>query len=95
VEYIVNMTDDSVIVTVFNNDGVVAVVNDEDLAYADATVTVNVEYTGIGTVSQVNDWITGEVLDTLGIAGEMIRMELPFAVQEGDLIRGEVRNHRK
>jgi len=38
---------------------------------------------------------TGEVLDTLGIAGEMIRMELPINVSEGDIIRGEVRNHRK
>ena len=38
---------------------------------------------------------TGETLDTLGVAGEMIRMTLPIAVEEGDLIRGEVRNHRK
>lgn len=38
---------------------------------------------------------TGETLDTLGIAGETIRMPLPLAVQEGDLLRGQVRNHRK
>ncbi|MBQ7306113.1 MAG: U32 family peptidase C-terminal domain-containing protein, partial [Clostridia bacterium] len=38
---------------------------------------------------------TGETLDTLGVAGEMIRMTLPIDVAEGDLIRGEVRNHRK
>jgi len=38
---------------------------------------------------------TGETLDTLGVAGEYIRMELPVAVAEGDLIRGQVRNHRK
>lgn len=38
---------------------------------------------------------TGETLDTLGVAGEYIRMELPIDVAEGDLIRGEVRNHRK
>ena len=38
---------------------------------------------------------TGETLDTLGVAGEYIRMTLPIAVEEGDLIRGEVRNHRK
>lgn len=38
---------------------------------------------------------TGETLDTLGIAGELIRMPLPLAVQEGDLLRGQVRNHRK
>jgi len=38
---------------------------------------------------------TGETLDTLGVAGEMIRMELPVAALEGDLVRGQVRNHRK
>ena len=38
---------------------------------------------------------TGETLDTLGVAGEYIRMALPIDVAEGDLIRGEVRNHRK
>lgn len=38
---------------------------------------------------------TEETLDTLGVAGEYIRMTLPIAVEEGDLIRGEVRNHRK
>lgn len=37
----------------------------------------------------------GETLDTLGVAGELIRMPLPVAVQEGDLLRGQVRNHRK
>lgn len=38
---------------------------------------------------------TGETLTTLGIAGETLRMEMPIAVREGDLIRGQVRNHRK
>ena len=38
---------------------------------------------------------TGETLTTLGVAGETIRMTLPFAVQEGDLVRGRVRNHRQ
>ena len=38
---------------------------------------------------------TGDTLDTLGIAGERLRMAFPFAVNRGDLIRGEVRNHRK
>lgn len=38
---------------------------------------------------------TGETLDTLGIAGETIRMVLPVRVQQGDMIRGQVRNHRK
>ncbi|MBR2286766.1 MAG: U32 family peptidase [Clostridia bacterium] len=37
---------------------------------------------------------TGEVLDTFGIAGEEIGLEVPFAVHEGDLLRGQVRNHR-
>ena len=37
---------------------------------------------------------TGEVLDTLGVAGEIIRMNLPGSTA-GDLLRGPVRNHRK
>ncbi len=37
---------------------------------------------------------TGERLDTLGIAGEIIRMKLPVDVQTGDMLRGPVRNHR-
>ncbi|MGN1020919.1 MAG: hypothetical protein ACI4O7_11200 [Aristaeellaceae bacterium] len=38
---------------------------------------------------------TGEHLDTLGVAGEIIRMPLPFAAQAGDMLRGPVRNHRR
>ena len=37
---------------------------------------------------------TGETLDTLGVAGEIIRMELPGS-RCGDMLRGTVRNHRK
>ena len=37
---------------------------------------------------------TGEELDTLGIAGETILMDLP-ACSAGDLLRGPVRNHRE
>ena len=37
---------------------------------------------------------TGETLDTLGIAGEMIRMPMPCMVRAGDILRGPVRNHR-
>ena len=37
---------------------------------------------------------TGEELDTLGIAGETILMDLP-PCSTGDLLRGPVRNHRK
>ncbi len=37
---------------------------------------------------------TGEELDTLGIAGETILMDLP-ACMPGDLLRGPVRNHRE
>ncbi len=37
---------------------------------------------------------TGEVTDTLGVAGEMIRMKLPEC-GAGDLLRGPVRNHRR
>lgn len=38
---------------------------------------------------------TGEVLDTLGVAGEIISMPLPCPVRIGDMLRGEVRNHRR
>ncbi len=38
---------------------------------------------------------TGDVVDTLGVGGEIIAMETPCAVREGDILRGEVRNHRK
>ena len=37
---------------------------------------------------------TGETLDTLGVAGEIIRMELPGS-RCGDMLRGPVRNHRR
>ena len=36
---------------------------------------------------------TGETLDTFGVAGETIRMELPGS-RPGDMLRGPVRNHR-
>ena len=38
---------------------------------------------------------TGETLNTLGVAGEVIRMRVPVTASEGDLLRGPVRNHRK
>ena len=37
---------------------------------------------------------TGEVLSTFGIAGERIALNLGMEVEEGDLLRGPVRNHR-
>ena len=37
---------------------------------------------------------TGEMLDTLGVAGEFIRMKVPCTVRTGDILRGQVRNHR-
>ena len=37
---------------------------------------------------------TGETLDTFGVAGETIRMELPGS-RCGDMLRGPVRNHRQ
>ena len=36
---------------------------------------------------------TGETMESLGVAGEMIRMELPGS-RCGDMLRGPVRNHR-
>ena len=38
---------------------------------------------------------TGEVVETLGIGGEIIAMRVEHAVQAGDILRGEVRNHRR
>ena len=38
---------------------------------------------------------TGETLDTLGIGGEIIAMPVDWDVQAGDILRGEVRNHRR
>lgn len=38
---------------------------------------------------------TGEVTETLGIAGETIRMAMPEITSTGDMLRGPVRNHRK
>ncbi len=38
---------------------------------------------------------TGETLDSLGIGGEMIRMETPCRVRKGDILRGKTRNHRQ
>lgn len=37
---------------------------------------------------------TGETLESLGVAGEMIRMVLPVDVRAGDMLRGKPRNHR-
>ena len=38
---------------------------------------------------------TGETVDTLGIGGEIIAMDVLCAVQMGDILRGQVRNHRR
>ncbi|MBQ3156816.1 MAG: U32 family peptidase [Clostridia bacterium] len=38
---------------------------------------------------------TGEWLDTLGVGGELIAMPMPVDVHAGDILRGEVRNHRR
>lgn len=38
---------------------------------------------------------TGEVVETLGIGGEIIRLATPCRVRAGDVLRGEVRNHRR
>lgn len=37
---------------------------------------------------------TGEILNTLGVAGETILMDLP-GCEAGDMLRGPVRNHRE
>ncbi len=38
---------------------------------------------------------TGETVDTLGIGGEIIAMQVDCDVRAGDILRGEVRNHRR
>ena len=38
---------------------------------------------------------TGETVDTLGVGGEIIAMQVRHDVQVGDILRGEVRNHRR
>ena len=38
---------------------------------------------------------TGEVVDTLGVGGEIIAMQVDCDVRTGDILRGEVRNHRR
>lgn len=38
---------------------------------------------------------TGETVDTLGVGGEIIAMPVNCDVREGDILRGEVRNHRR
>ncbi|MBQ7137819.1 MAG: U32 family peptidase [Clostridia bacterium] len=38
---------------------------------------------------------TGEMVDTLGVGGEIIAMQVNCDVCEGDILRGQVRNHRR
>ena len=38
---------------------------------------------------------TGEVVETLGVGGETIAMQVDWDVHAGDILRGEVRNHRR
>ena len=38
---------------------------------------------------------TGETIETLGVGGEIIAMQVGWDVRSGDLLRGEVRNHRR
>lgn len=38
---------------------------------------------------------TGEIVDTLGVGGEIIAMQADCDVRTGDILRGEVRNHRR
>lgn len=38
---------------------------------------------------------TGEEMDTYGVAGTLVKMQFPFPVAEGELIRGVTRNHRR
>ena len=38
---------------------------------------------------------TGESVDTVSVAGQMVKIPLPFPAEEGDFLRGPNRNHQK
>ena len=46
------------------------------------------------TVMGMTSLETGESLQTVSIAGTRLRMSFPFAVEAGDILRGENRNHK-
>ena len=53
--------------------------------------------TPVGSHAYVPDAIqladTGELVQTHGVAGTLLKMAFPFVVSEGDIVRGPVRNH--
>ncbi|MBQ9859197.1 MAG: hypothetical protein IJO76_00775 [Clostridia bacterium] len=64
IEYIVNVTDDSLILTLINNEGVFKTYDSAEVVDKSKTKTVNVKYTGSEEVTEVCDWMTGEKLKT-------------------------------
>ena len=51
--------------------------------------------TNVMTAPKFRKADTGEEMDTYGVAGTLVKMQFPFPVAEGDLIRGVTRNHRR
>ena len=45
-------------------------------------------------VEKITDYVTGEDLETVSIAGQLVRVPCPFSTEEGDYVRGPNRNHR-
>lgn len=64
VEYLVNIKNGSMIVTVINNQGVTKPDNGDPIVDQTKTQTVNVNYRGIGSVRWVKDLRTGNALST-------------------------------
>lgn len=66
VEYLLNIKDGSLVLTIINNEGVEKPDLDLAIEDANATQTINIHYTGSNKVLEVRDWITGELLPTSG-----------------------------
>ena len=46
------------------------------------------------TVSSIQDTATGGFLDTVSVAGQMVKIPCPFPAEQGDYVRGPNRNHQ-
>lgn len=66
VEYLLNIKDGSLVLTIINNEGVDKPTLDLAIEDANATQTIDIHYTGTNKVLEVRDWITGELLPASG-----------------------------
>jgi len=64
VEYIVNVKDNSLVLTLINNEGVYKAYNTAEVVDGSKTKHVNITYTGTQKVTAVKDWMTGKKLST-------------------------------